>query len=59
MNAYRYDRCGKYYDNKTGIQIRLYNSLIGRPDDVDLCYEYSKVIEEWLFTLNKLKGELI
>lgn len=29
MDAYRCDRCGKYYDNATGMQILMKNRVIG------------------------------
>lgn len=50
MNAYRCDRCGKYYDDTTGMQILIKNGAIGLPDDVlDLCPECKRTVEQWLF----------
>lgn len=50
MNAYRCDRCGKYYDDTTGMQILMKNGAIGLPDDVlDLCPECTRTVEQWLF----------
>lgn len=50
MNAYRCDRCGKYYDDATGMQILMKNGAIGLPDDVlDLCSECARTVEQWIF----------
>lgn len=50
MDAYRCDRCGKYYDDATGMQILMKNRVIGLPDDMlDLCPECTRAVEQWLF----------
>ena len=47
MNAYRCDRCEKYYDDTTGMQILIKNGAIGLPDDVlDLCPECKRTVEQ-------------
>ena len=47
MDAYRCDRCGKYYDDATGMQILMKNRVIGLPDDVlDLCPECTRAVEQ-------------
>lgn len=50
MDAYRCDRCRKYYDDATGMQILMRNRVIGLPDDMlDLCPECTRAVEQWLF----------
>lgn len=49
--TYICDRCGKYYDDVTGMQILMKNRVIGLPDDMlDLCPECTRDVEQWLYT---------